>query len=47
MLAVHCGLLVTEPWELPAGIGLGGHAKHGLWWWRDDVPAGAVLECWR
>lgn len=37
-LSVDIGVLVTEPMELPNGVGRGGHARHGQWWWRDDVP---------
>jgi hypothetical protein len=38
-LAVEHRLLVTEPMD-------GGHAEHGLWWWRDEVPAGVTVEMW-
>jgi len=41
-LTVEHRLLVTEAMEEPAG--LGGHAKHGEWWWRGAVPVGAVVE---
>lgn len=44
ILSAVIGVLVTEPMELPPGIGLGGHSTHGQWWWRDSVPADAVLE---
>ena len=40
-LARGC-ILVTEPMDGPAGRG--GHAAHGEWWWRTDVPADVVLE---
>lgn len=43
-LTVEHGLLVTEPWELPLGVGLGGHSNHGLWWWRGEEPSGARIE---
>lgn len=46
-LSVEHGLLVTEPMELPAGVGLGGHAVHGRWWWRGEQPTEARLESWR
>lgn len=46
-LSVEHGLLVTEPWELPAGAGLGGHGTHGLWWWRGEAPEEAALGSWR
>ena len=41
-LSVCLRAIVTEPWELDGG--LGGHARHGRWWWVDDVPAEAVIE---
>jgi hypothetical protein len=40
-LARAC-ILVTEPMDGPAGRG--GHAVHGEWWWRTDVPADVVPE---
>lgn len=40
-LSVEHRLLVTEP--MHEG-GLGGHAKHGLWWWRNEVPPSATPE---
>ncbi len=40
-LSVRLGLLVTEPWD---SGGMGGHQKHGEWWWRGLAPAGATLE---
>jgi hypothetical protein len=43
-LATELRLLVTEPMHLPAGQGLGGHAAHGLWWWRGDEPAEASID---
>lgn len=43
-LSVVHGLLVTEPMWSGA---LGGHAVHGRWWWRDEVPAGVMPESWR
>jgi hypothetical protein len=43
-LSVDHGLLVTEPMELPVGVGLGGHGVHGRWWWRGEAPSAAVLE---
>jgi len=38
LLSAKLGLLVSEPMELPAEIGRGGHARHGEWWWHDRVP---------
>ena len=35
-------ILVTEAMLDPAGRG--GHAAHGEWWWRTDVPADVVPE---
>lgn len=43
-LSVELGVLVSEPMDLPEGVGLGGHRRHGLWWWRGEAPAAAVLE---
>jgi hypothetical protein len=44
-LAVELGALVTEPIEPdPSNPGRGGHAAHGEWWWRDDVPSDAVVS---
>lgn len=39
-------VLVTEEWELPPGVGRGGHSVHGEWWWRDAVPDDAVIVDW-
>jgi len=36
------GALVTEPHECEGGRG--GHAAHGEWWWRHEVPADVVVE---
>lgn len=44
MLSVTSKVLVTEPMDLPEGVGLGGHAKHGYWWWRNDAPTGAKID---
>ncbi len=44
LLAVELRLLVSEPMELPANVGRGGHGRHGEWWWRDRVPDDVVLE---
>lgn len=38
----HAAILVTEPMECDGGRG--GHAKHGEWWWRTDVPDDVVIE---
>jgi hypothetical protein len=43
-LATELHALVTEPMELSEGEGLGGHAVHGEWWWRDAVPEEAVID---
>lgn len=40
-LSVELGVLVTE--RMDEG-GRGGHAAHGQWWWRDNVPADATIE---
>ena len=37
-------VIVTEAMYEPGG--LGGHAKHGEWWWVDRVPANAVIDRW-
>ena len=44
VLSVERRIVVTEPMHLPDGVGMGGHAKHGLWWWRGEAPASARLE---
>lgn len=44
LLAAELGLLVTEPMELPEGVGRGGHARHGEWWWHDRVPVDVHVE---
>jgi hypothetical protein len=36
-LASGTGALVTEPMHCDGGRG--GHANHGEWWWRDQIPA--------
>lgn len=43
-LSAEKKLLVTEPMELPEGMGQGGHAKHGRWWWRGQIPADVVID---
>lgn len=43
-LSAELHVLVTEPMELPAGVGLGGHAVHGRWWWRGNVPEGVSID---
>lgn len=46
-LSVEFRVLVTEPMEPdPTNPGRGGHAAHGEWWWRNDVPDDVVLERW-
>lgn len=44
LLSVELRVLVTEPMELDDGVGLGGHAVHGRWWWRGGVPAEAAAD---
>jgi hypothetical protein len=41
-LSVDLRVLVTEPMTLAGGRG--GHAAHGQWWWRNDVPADVVID---
>lgn len=41
-LTVELGSIVTEP--MFSEVGRGGHAKHGEWWWADEVPSDVVLE---
>ncbi len=41
-LTVESGAIVTEP--MFSNEGRGGHAKHGEWWWADEVPPDVVLE---
>ena len=43
-LAVERRLLVTEPMTLPEDVGLGGHARHGEWWWRGMAPENAEID---
>lgn len=43
-LSVELGALVTEPMDLPDGVGRGGHRRHGQWWWANEVPSDAVIE---
>jgi len=38
----HAAILVTEPMTCEGGRG--GHANHGEWWWRTDVPEDVVIE---
>jgi hypothetical protein len=35
-LSVDLRAIVTEP--MHSDEGRGGHAAHGEWWWRDEVP---------
>lgn len=44
-LTVELGVVVTEP--MYSNKGRGGHAVHGQWWWRDEVPPDVVLEIFR
>lgn len=37
-LSIEMGVLLTEPMELPEGVGRGGHARHGQWWWIGHIP---------
>lgn len=41
-LTVELGVIVTEP--MTSDAGRGGHAKHGEWWWANEVPSDVVLE---
>lgn len=41
-LSAELGVLVTEP--MTSHEGRGGHAAHGEWWWRHEVPADVVIE---
>jgi hypothetical protein len=41
-LTVLYEVIVTEAMEQKTGRG--GHAKHGQWWWRDEVPEDVVIE---
>ena len=44
-LSVELGVLVTEPMTCdPENRGRGGHAVHGEWWWREEVPSDVVVE---
>jgi hypothetical protein len=42
-LTVEHRLLVTEPMFAGAR---GGHATHGQWWWRNEVPSDVTVEEW-
>jgi len=42
--SVELRLLVTEPMDLPEGVGRGGHGQHGEWWWRGAEPEDAVID---
>ena len=44
VLSVEHKVLVTEPMELPEGMGHGGHARHGRWWWCGQVPPDAMID---
>lgn len=41
-LSAELGAIVTEPMDSAAGRG--GHARHGEWWWADEVPPDVVPE---
>lgn len=43
LLSAELGVLVTEDMHLPEGVGRGGHAAHGEWWWRGRVPEDVEL----
>lgn len=45
-LSVVHKVLVTEPMYLPGGYGRGGHANHGQWWWRGNVPDDVKPDMW-
>lgn len=44
MLSAERKVLVTEPMTLPLSVGLGGHARHGEWWWSGQVPERAEID---
>ena len=44
-LTVELGAIVTEP--MFSNEGRGGHAKHGEWWWSNEVLPDVVLEALR
>ncbi len=41
-LTVELRAIVTEP--MFSDVGRGGHAKHGEWWWANEVPPDVVVE---
>ena len=41
-LTVELRAIVSEP--MHSNVGRGGHAKHGEWWWANDVPVDVVIE---
>ncbi len=41
-LTVSLGVIVTEP--MHSELGRGGHARHGEWWWANEVPPDVVIE---
>ena len=43
-LTVELRSIVTEPM---ASGERGGHAKHGQWWWADEVPGDVTVEAIR
>lgn len=43
-LSVELKALVTE--EMESNEGRGGHAKHGEWWWADEVPEDVIIADW-
>lgn len=42
ILSADLGALVTEPMYCVGGRG--GHAYHGQWWWRHEVPDDVVVD---
>ena len=44
LLSAELRVLVSEPMILPGDVGRGGHARHGEWWWINEVPSDVVLE---
>lgn len=38
---IYSGAIVTEPMDTG---GRGGHAKHGEWWWSNEVPEDATID---
>ena len=41
-LTVELKAIVSEP--MFSDLGRRGHARHGEWWWKDEIPSDVVPE---